>query len=172
MSHGYELRTKVYENGQIHQDLYSVTHGRTQRVQSSLVDSKEGQIQQALMLLGWMPPAGNDEDVPIVAGDKVMLMTPGEPPVLSEVVSHGRVCLRLSNEVMVTSTNSAGHAFNHIVEAVHEDLEGQGMALRDFAVPALRWSLLKVAMLEGDMRRLALDRARRPHYTDTEQAKL
>lgn len=174
MKQGFELRTQAFDNGQIRQDLYAVHHGNTQRIQSSVVDTAEAQIRQALILLGWTPPPtiGTVEVPPAEVIGRVQLVMPGDPPPVPMQPAHSRVGGRLAHEVMVTSRESAAHALNHIAEACREDLSHQGMALQDFAIPALRWALLRIAVLETDLTRVARDRAIRPVYIDSRPAPL
>lgn len=56
MKNGYELTTAPLENGQIVQELYNVEMDVRKIIYRSVLDTRDEQIRNALIALGWTPP--------------------------------------------------------------------------------------------------------------------
>lgn len=52
-----ELKTNLYENGVIAQEVQSFENGKTQTIAAWSMDTKEPFIRDALIRLGWTPPS-------------------------------------------------------------------------------------------------------------------
>ena len=60
MEHGFEVVTTPSKDGKIVQELYSVHHGMRQQIMRHVIYTQEQQLRDALIALGWTPPAPID----------------------------------------------------------------------------------------------------------------
>ena len=56
MTIGYEVTTTPCTDGQIVQEVDFVTEGIRDRVMRQVIDTREKQVRDALIALGWTPP--------------------------------------------------------------------------------------------------------------------
>ena len=57
IKNGYVFEVNIYDPaGEIWQDTFSVTNGLKERIMRQVIDTKEQQIREALIRLGWTPP--------------------------------------------------------------------------------------------------------------------
>lgn len=52
----FTIKTTPFEDGRIAQDIFLEKDDLTQRIAAFLVDTREAQIREALIQLGWTPP--------------------------------------------------------------------------------------------------------------------
>lgn len=58
MKNGFEIVTTPLPDGKILQDTYSISVGVKEQIMRRIMDTKESQVREALIELGWTPPAG------------------------------------------------------------------------------------------------------------------
>ena len=56
MEHGFEVVTTPCLDGKIVQETYSVDSGVRERIMRDVINTKERQVREALIALGWTPP--------------------------------------------------------------------------------------------------------------------
>lgn len=56
MEHGLDVVTMPSSDGKIVQEVFSVTNNVRERIMLDVIDTKEHQVRQALIALGWTPP--------------------------------------------------------------------------------------------------------------------
>ena len=61
MDNGYVVETAICEDGLISQDTIYVANGIREQIMQQVINTKDAQIRQALIDLGWTPP---DEPLP------------------------------------------------------------------------------------------------------------
>jgi len=57
MESGFEVVTTPTTDGKIVHELYSVNYGIREQITRRVLDTQEYQIREALIALGWTPPA-------------------------------------------------------------------------------------------------------------------
>lgn len=62
MNAHFEVQTCWREDGIIYQELFDVIGGAKSRIQTEILNTKEAQVREALIALGWTPPKENNEN--------------------------------------------------------------------------------------------------------------
>lgn len=57
----FEIKTQVIDNAIIEQETLSIVHDYKEQVVRQLFDTREKQIREALIKLGWTPPKENED---------------------------------------------------------------------------------------------------------------